>query len=88
LIEAVGFVTPGVAMALLPKCPACLAAWLALATGVGLSAEAAGILRTLLLILSVAPAILLAARARSRVWRFLRGRFEISRRICERHDVA
>ena len=33
-------------MALLPKCPACLAAWLALATGVGVSAPAAGVLRT------------------------------------------
>ena len=76
-IEAAGFVTPGVAMALLPKCPACLAAWLALAMGVGLSAPAAGILRAALLVLSLAPAIFLAARARRRAWRFLRGRFEM-----------
>jgi hypothetical protein len=53
-------------IALLPKCPACLAAWLAVAAGVGLSVPAAGLLRTLLLVLSVAPWIYLAARAGSR----------------------
>ena len=64
---------PGVMMALLPKCPACLAAWLGLATGVGLSVPAAGLLRTLLLVLSLAPLIFLAARARSRVLYFFAG---------------
>ena len=61
--EAAGCVLPGVMIALLPKCPVCLAAWLAVA-GVGLSASAAGVLRTLLLVLSVGPLIYLAARSR------------------------
>ena len=63
LFEAAGCVLPGVAMVLLPKCPACLAAWLAVATGVGLSATAAGFVRTLVLVLSVAPLIFVAVRA-------------------------
>ena len=62
LFEAAGCVMPGAMILLLPKCPACLAAWLALATGVGLSVPAAGIVRTLLLLLSLAPLILLAVR--------------------------
>jgi hypothetical protein len=53
---------PGVMVALLPKCPACLAAWLGLATGVGLSAPAAGHMRTVLLVVSLAPLIFLAAK--------------------------
>jgi hypothetical protein len=62
--EAAGCVMPGALVALLPKCPACLAAWLALATGVGVSAPAAGVLRTAVLALSVAPLIWLAVRTR------------------------
>jgi hypothetical protein len=62
LMEAAGCVLPGVMVVLLPKCPACLAAWLAIA-GIGLSAPAAGRLRTLILILGLVPILFLAAKA-------------------------
>ena len=58
-----GCVLPAVMLALLPKCPACLAAWVALGTGVGLSIPAAGILRVLLVILGFTPLIWMAANA-------------------------
>jgi hypothetical protein len=66
LTEAAGCVLPGVLFALLPKCPACLAAWLAAATGIGLSAQAAGRLRLLLTILCLVPILFLTARVRLR----------------------
>jgi hypothetical protein len=49
---------PAVVLVLLPKCPACLAAYIALGTGVSLSFAASSYLRALLLGVSVAAIIL------------------------------
>ena len=68
--EVAGWVVPGATLALLPKCPACVAAYVAVATGVGVSVSTAAYIRTSLVIASVCVLALLAAR---RGIRWLRG---------------
>jgi hypothetical protein len=60
--EVAGWVIPGVILALMPKCPACLAAYVAVGTGIGLSVPAATHLRGWLLTLCIASLLYLAAR--------------------------
>ena len=57
-----GGLFPGIILAILPKCPLCLAAWIAAGTGVGLSAAAASNLRTVAIILSLAPLLYAVGR--------------------------
>jgi hypothetical protein len=57
-------------LAIMPKCPACLAAYVAIATGLAVSATAAAYLRSTLVILCVSSLSYLAAR---RLWRSLAG---------------
>ena len=60
-IEVAGWIVPSTILALIPKCPACLAAYIALWSGIGLSLSAAMYLRTSLLVLCVALILFLAA---------------------------
>jgi hypothetical protein len=76
-----GYVIPGATLALLPKCPVCLAAWLGIATGVGLSVTAVARLRTFLVIVCAAALLFLAAR---RMRRFV----SAGVRIAGRHRVV
>lgn len=61
--EVVRWAVPGAILVLLPKCPLCVAAYVALFTGVGLSLTAATQLRLGVLILCLVSLALLAARA-------------------------
>jgi hypothetical protein len=54
---------PTLILALLPKCPACFAAYVALGTGISLSVAAASLLRTLLIGICVATLVWIFARA-------------------------
>ncbi|QOV90072.1 hypothetical protein [Humisphaera borealis] len=60
--QAAGWVVPGMTLALLPKCPACVAAYIAVATGLGVSLSTAAYLRTSVIVVSIAVLALLATR--------------------------
>lgn len=55
--DAVGVTVPAVVFVLIPKCPACLAAYIAVWTGLGVSVTGATYVRMGLLALCVASAV-------------------------------
>jgi len=52
---------PTLILALLPKCPACFAAYIALGTGISLSVQAASLLRSTLIAICVAALVWIIA---------------------------
>ena len=67
--ELGGWIVPGATLALLPKCPVCVAAYIALFTGVGIPMSTAAYVRTGLLIACVSALMYVAAR-RVKKWFF------------------
>lgn len=67
LTTLTSWATPLVTLALIPKCPLCLAAWVLLTTGVNLSPASAAFARSGLIVISIAAIALLALRA-VRLW--------------------
>jgi hypothetical protein len=66
-VDLVGWIVPGAILALIPKCPMCFAAYIALWTGIGLSLSAAIYLRASLLVVSIALILFLGVRSARRL---------------------
>lgn len=60
---ASGGIVPGVLLVLIPKCPMCVAAYIALVTGVGVSVSTAAYLRMGMIGLCVMALLLLAMQS-------------------------
>ena len=60
--EIAGWIVAGAILALLPKCPVCLAAYLMMATGISISVAAAVSLRAFLVLVCISSLVLLGRR--------------------------
>ncbi len=65
---AAGWMVPGITLVLIPNCPLCLAAYVAMATGIGLSLPVAAVLRLALLIVCVSALTLVVGAKARRFW--------------------
>lgn len=80
--EVAGWIVPGATLVLMPKCPACVAAYVALVSGLGISMTSASHLRMLLLALCIGVLLCLVLR---RLVRFMaRGSIKDSRSFISR----
>ena len=61
-LDAAGYVVPSAILVLLPKCPACIVAYLAMGAGIGVTLTTAATLRVILLVVCVACLALVTAR--------------------------
>jgi hypothetical protein len=68
IMELAAWVIPGTLLAFFPKCPLCVAGYVALATGLGISLTAATYLRWTLLVLCLASLGFMAVRHAGRWW--------------------
>src|SRR5262245_23031747 len=66
-VEVAEWIVPSAILALVPKCPMCFAAYIALWTGIGLSLSAAIYLRASLLVVSIALILFVGVRSARRL---------------------
>jgi hypothetical protein len=85
--EIAGWIIPSVTLALIPKCPVCVAAYVALVSGVGISIASATMLRTSLVGLCVAALLYLAFLRLCRLNARTLGR-TLSKLLRKRFDVT